>query len=314
MKKNFCSTAVAVLCFLLAACGKQTVKPAEVSTAETTMEIEEQPERVFVLNMKDQNSDAFMTGVMNAFTDSNAILEFAEGIDEEDCKAKLLQACEDGYEYIVGVVPVIVDMIAEIASEYPETEFAIFDAEVPLDNVTGFYVDREDAYFEAGAIAAKMTTQDGVPGINEEMTIGWIGGMNLPIVKIYFTAFENGARSVEPEIQILEQYIGNWNDPEEGKLLAVEQFEMGADVILSLTDESTQGILEAADEAGFYVIDASGREQNEEAVLGSIRDDMEQVGYHMVKKMLNGISADGSYVELTAEDGCVVLDKDSKAY
>ena len=70
--------------------------------------------------------------MMKAFTDSNAILETSECITEEECKEKLLQACEEGYEYIVGAEPAIADMIAEVASEYPDTEFAIYDAEVTL--------------------------------------------------------------------------------------------------------------------------------------------------------------------------------------
>ena len=314
MKKITCSAILAICCVWLTACADQTIKPVESSTAETMMVSEEQPERVFALSLKKQNEDAFMAGVMKAFTDSNAIFATSECATEEECREKLLQACEEGYEYIVGAEPVIADMIAEVASEYPNTEFAIYDAEVSLSNVTGFYVDRTDAYYETGVIAAKMTKEKEIQGINEEMTIGWIGGMNLPIVKIEFTAFEEGAKSVEPEIQVLERYTGSWNDPEEGKRLASEIFELGADVIVCVADESNRGVLEAAEELGFYVIDTSGKMESSEFVAATITDDMEQIGYHMIKKMLNGSGKEVASVELTMEDGCVVLDKESKAY
>ena len=314
MRKRICSAMLAMLCVCLTACGAQVVKSTEISTTETTVASEEKQERVFVLSLKQQNENVFMKGVMNAFTDSNAILETAECTSELECKEMLLQVCEEEYEYIVGAEPAVVDMIAEVASEYPNTEFAIFDAEIPLSNVTGFYVDREGAYFEAGVIAAKLTKESENSGINKEITIGWIGGMNLPIVKIYFSAFEDGARSVEPEIQILEQYTGSWNDSEEGKRLALEVADLGADVIVCAADETNRGVLEAAEELGIYVIDASGKMDRSEFVIATISDDMEWIGYHMIKKMLNGSGKGNASIELTMEDGCVVLDKESKAY
>ena len=193
-------------------------------------------------------------------------------------------------------------------------EFAIYDAEVLSSNVTGFYVDHKDAYFEAGVVAANMTKQSEISGINEEITIGWVGGMNLPIVKIYFTAFEEGAKSVEPEIQILEQYAGSWDDPEKGKKLTEELFALGADVVVNVADETGRGVLEAADELGIYVINMSGNMESSKSVVVSMEDDMEQIGYHMLKKMLDKNEKKTSSVELTMEDGCVVLDKESKAY
>ena len=320
MRKGIGAILLLGACLGLAAC---TREPVETTTAEssaiessmaeseTTTKAVEEPIRVAIVckGTADENH-AFDSGARMAAGELEAEFQAMYGEEEDVWEEQVLQACEDGYDYIVGAASEIADYIAKYGEEYPEIRFAVLDAEVPLENVTSVFISREEAYFQAGTEAARFTKQTETPGINEETVIGWIGGMNIPIVQDLFQAFANGARSVEPEIQILEQYTGSWENADEGQKIALSQFEQGADVILSLAGECGAGVLAAAEDCGFYVIGTDEMVGDSEAVVMTIESDMERIGYFVVRKLLQEELEGGTVVELSPQ----VLDKAYKAY
>jgi len=288
------------VCLGLAACAHNPVEPTtEASAAVTEPTTVEYMEPICVgiifNGILENNIDnqAFYSGALTAAEESKAELRVMDGENEEDWEAQVLKACEDGCDYVVGTAPEIADYISKYGANYPEIMFVALDAEVSLENVVSVYVSQEDAYFRAGVLAAEATKQTEIQGINEDAVIGWIGGMNIPIVKTYYMAFEKGAKSVDPEIQILEQYTGSWEDPEEGQRLALALYEQGADVVVGLAGGSNEGVVNASEEAGFYLITAS--------------NEMEQIGYLVVQKLLQEEAEGGTTMELTMGDNCVVL-------
>jgi basic membrane lipoprotein Med (substrate-binding protein (PBP1-ABC) superfamily) len=108
------------------------------------------------------------------------------------------------------------------------------------DNVVPLVFALEEASYLAGMVAAGMSASG---------TVGMVGGVAIPPVQGTFRAFEAGARSVDPEVEVLESFIGNWDDVAAAKEAAVAQLRRGADVLIHNTDAASFGVFQAVREA-----------------------------------------------------------------
>jgi basic membrane protein A len=85
-------------------------------------------------------------------------------------------------------------------------------------------------------------------------TLGFVGGMDIPLIHRFETGYEEGARSVNPNIRIIQNYVGvtdsAWNNPGKGKELALAQIGKGADVIFTAAGNSGLGAFDAVEQAG----------------------------------------------------------------
>ena len=139
------------------------------------------------------------------------------------------------------------DAITEAAANNPDTTFAIVDSVVEADNVASLVFAEEQGSFLVGAAAA-LKTQTG--------TIGFIGGVENDLIKKFEAGYAAGAQAVNPDIEILVNYISQppdfsgFSDPARGKEIAASQYEAGADIIYSAAGGSGLGAFEAAAEAG----------------------------------------------------------------
>jgi basic membrane protein A len=155
------------------------------------------------------------------------------------------------------------DATAEAARKHPEIKFAIVDnayfpgsgcpetvddcytQEGGLSNVTSLMFAEDEVGYLAGVLAACMS-QTG--------TVASVAGIEIPPVVRFVTGFQNGARSVKPDIIILNQYIPDFNDPATGKVVAQDFINQGADVIFGAAGNTGNGGLLAAKEAGRMAI------------------------------------------------------------
>jgi basic membrane protein A and related proteins len=154
---------------------------------------------------------------------------------------------DDGAGLVIGVGFLFGDAITATAENNPDTSFAIVDSVVELDNVASLVFAEEQGSFLVGAAAA-LKSQTG--------TIGFIGGVEIDLIKKFEAGYAAGARAVNPDIEILSNYItqppdfGGFNDPTRGREIAAAQYDAGADVIYSAAGGSGLGAFEAAAEAG----------------------------------------------------------------
>jgi basic membrane protein A and related proteins len=127
----------------------------------------------------------------------------------------------------------------------PETVADCYTEEGGLLNVTSLMFAEDEVAYLAGVLAGCMT-QSG--------TVATVAGVEIPPVVRLVTGFENGARSVRPEVVTLHQYIPDFNDPETGKAVAQGFISEGADVIFGAGGNTGNGGLLAAHEAGLMAI------------------------------------------------------------
>jgi len=176
--------------------------------------------------------------------------ELAAGTGEsEDARiTRLRQLAADGFNPIVAVGFAYSESLATVAAEFPDTQFAIVDSVVegpdgqPLPNVTSLIFAAEQGSFLVGAAAALRTTS---------CQIGFVGGVEVPLIQAFEAGFVEGARAVAPEITVDVRYISpagdfsGFNDPARGTEVARGQLDGGADVVYHAAGGSGQGVFEA---------------------------------------------------------------------
>jgi len=136
-----------------------------------------------------------------------------------------------------------------VAPEFPDTNFVVIDTVVEQPNVQSIMFDEHTGSFLVGALAA-MESKSG--------KVGFIGGMDVPLIHRFYCGYAYGARAVNPEIGLTENYTGTtpaaWNDPVTAGELAKAQIDSGVDVIFAAAGGSGLGVLQAAADAGKFSI------------------------------------------------------------
>jgi len=148
------------------------------------------------------------------------------------------------YEIIICIGFDQADALTVIADEYPDQKFAIVDMVVVKDNVASLIFRANEGSFLVGVVAGLMT---------ETGKVGFIGGMDIPLIRDFFVGYEAGAIWANPDVEVLEPvFVGGWADPTKGKELGTSLAELGADGIFVAAGKSGLGGLEAAHEQGIY--------------------------------------------------------------
>src|SRR6266545_3287844 len=152
---------------------------------------------------------------------------------------------ERGYDLIIGVGFAQGPIMQSVAREYPNIHFAIVDGVSELPNVASLVFKEHEGSYLVGLLAAK-TTNTG--------TIGFLGGMDIPLIHRFEKGYEEGARSVNPHIRVIQNYVGvtdsAWNNPGKGKEIALAQISKGADVIFTAAGNSGLGAFDAVEQQG----------------------------------------------------------------
>jgi basic membrane protein A len=152
---------------------------------------------------------------------------------------------ERGFDLIVGVGFAQAPIIEAVAKDYPNLRFALVDGVSALPNVASLVFKEHEGCYLVGLIAARTT---------RSQVLGFVGGMDIPLIHRFAKGFEEGARAVNPGIQVIRNYVGvtdaAWNNPGKGKELALAQIARGADVIFTAAGNSGLGAFDAVEQAG----------------------------------------------------------------
>ncbi len=172
-----------------------------------------------------------------------------EPTTEAQLEQALKRFARKKYDLIIAVGIAYTTPIEKVAPEYPDIRFTVIDASVDLPNVQSVRFKEHEGSYLVGMIAA-MASEAG--------KVGFIGGMDIPLIRKFASGYEQGAKSINPDIEILQNFVGAtpaaWNDPIRGGELARGQFSRGADVIYSAAGPTGLGVIHAAKEAGKFAI------------------------------------------------------------
>lgn len=150
-----------------------------------------------------------------------------------------------GASIIVGVGFAQRSAMESVAKQHPEAKFTIIDAVIEAPNVRSVVFREHEGSFLVGMIAA-MASRTG--------KIGFVGGMDIPLIRKFALGYAEGAKYEKPDIEIFQNMTGTtpaaWNDPVRGAELARSQFDRGADVVYAAAGATGLGVLQAAKDAG----------------------------------------------------------------
>jgi len=225
---------------------------------------------------------------------------------------------EKNFDLIIGIGFAQGPIMQKVAEDYPNIEFAIVDGVIfekdgktPKQNVASLVFREHEGSYLVGMIAAQKS-KTGV--------LGFIGGMDIPLIHRFETGYEEGAKSVNPNIKVIDNYVGvtdsAWNNPGKGKELALSQINQGADVLFTAAGNSGLGAFDAVEqfgrnsqgEANKFVIGVDSNQNGVKPgfVLTSMVKRVDNAVYDVVKEVLGGNFKGGFHV--------FGLDKDGVAY
>jgi basic membrane protein A len=303
---------LAALAALLLGCGKKAEQSATPDTGRAVIGL------VFDVGGRGDKSfnDQAYAGLERARKELGITfhtLETGEGADRE---AAMRQLAAGDAQLIFGVGFLFTDDIRKLALEFPDKKFACIDYTVnPGDtlpfNLVALKFKEEEGSFLVGALAGLLTRTD---------KVGFVGGMQIPLIKKFEAGCVAGVRAVNPRAQVIIKYAGTtgtaFKDPTKGKELGLAEYNEGADIIYHAAGSTGLGVFEAAREKSKYAIGVDS-DQFDEApgyILTSMVKRVDVAVYDTIQQLLDDQWQSGVKVFGLAEGGVAwVYDDRNKA-
>jgi len=153
------------------------------------------------------------------------------------------------YDLIIGIGYGNAAPISEVAAQYPDKRFAVVDVAGQGDNVWSATYREYEGDFVVGVLAGLIT---------QTHMVGFIGGGVTPVVRRIELGFARGVENVDASISFISDYVGEFDDPIRGRLLAETQYTLGVDVIYQVAGRCGLGAIQAASEFGKWIISTGG--------------------------------------------------------
>ncbi|WP_417708834.1 BMP family lipoprotein [Roseibium aggregatum] len=254
------------------------------------------------------NESAF-AGVKRFQDQGGTVREFELERDAQSLQA-LRNFASRGASPVVAIGFNQANSLGQVAPNFPDTDFAIVDMVVDQPNVRSYvFKEHEGAYI--GGLLAGMASRSG--------TIGFVGGMDIPIIQRFLCGYKQGAQAARADIRVLSNMTGDtpaaFADPVRGSELAIGQINQGADVIIQAAGGTGIGVLQAAADKGVL---GMGTDSNQNGlhpgkVLTSIRKRVDNAVYDSFQAAKDGTFEPGIKVLGVADGGMDwVLDENNK--
>lgn len=198
-----------------------------------------------------------------------------------DLEPNLTKAATEGYNFVVACGFLETDAVRAVAPKFPNVHFALVDSVVDAPNVQNLLFASNEGGFLVGALAA---------GMSKTGKVGFLGGMEGPLIKEFEVGYLAGAKTLKPDIQTASIYTGSFSDVAKGKEASLTMFKQGADVIYAAAGACGLGTIEAAKENGFWAIgvDTDQDSYAKGSVLTSMIKHVEVGVYNSLKESYEG--------------------------
>lgn len=178
------------------------------------------------------------------------------------------------YDVIICGTYQMPDYLKNVAEAYPDQKYIIYDdTTYTLDNVVNLSYKQNDLGYLVGVFAGSLTMDTSFANINEDNVIGFVGGVDSPVINDFLYGYILGAQSVNPDIKVDTRYVGNYIDPAKGKELAESMInDNNCDIVWGVAGNSGNGAAEAAQETGkaYFIGVDSDQEQTFSAELAAV--------------------------------------------
>ncbi len=260
MKKFLMFVLVAIMAVSMVGCGQTPAEPqAPAAPAEPAGKVYN------VVNLVNGNLgdksffDAAESGLKELEAAGRITYKSIEmgGTDQDQPKwlETLNEVASSGeYDLVICGTYQMPDYLKEAATTYPDQKFLIYDDNTYVgvnQNVVNITYKQNDMGYLIGTFAGKMTTETGVAKINPEAVVGFVGGIDSPVINDFLYGFLLGAQAANPEIKVDTRYVNSYVDTATAKEMGLSMIsDKNADILWGVAGLSGNGAAEAALESG----------------------------------------------------------------
>jgi basic membrane protein A len=255
------------------------------------------------VNDKSFNQSAW-EGLQKLEKDKGFEVKYLEPKADSEVEPSLLQFVNSKTDLTWATSSTLADAVTTIAGNNPDAKLGIVDAEVEgIENVVSVSFKENEGAFLAGVVAASMTETD---------KIGFVGGMEIPVIQRFHAGFEAGVKAVNPDAQVVVNYVGVFNRVDMGKSAASTMYNDGVDIIFHAAGGTGNGVFNEAQERfdngeKVWVIGVDkdqSLEFGDDITLTSMMKNVDNAVYEISEKTADGNFPGGEVVRLgLAEDG-----------
>lgn len=166
---------------------------------------------------------------------------------QEDYQPNLQLVVDQGANLIVGVGFALENAVETVAKQNPDAKFLLIDSPIldakgapqSLPNVRTVVFKEQEGSFLVGALA----------GLVAKDKLGFVGGMEIPLIKKFEAGFRAGVKTTNPKAQVLVQYTGTFDNVQHGKQAAADLVAKGCEVVFHAAGSDGSGVIQAVKEA-----------------------------------------------------------------
>jgi len=240
MKRIATIVSVFVFALLLSACGGGNATTDCTTTAVLVTDVGGIDDRSF-----NQSTHEGLIRFAHDFASEGACNGNAiQSASEADYVPNLTQAAESNADLVVAAGFLFEDSMRQVAAAHPDQKFLLIDAVVDdRPNVASAIFSAEQGSFLAGVAAAKTADAAG------QTRVGFIGGVESPIIVAFQAGFVQGVHSINPNIEVVSQFAGSFADAPAGQTIANQMFANDVYIIFAAAGQTGNGAITAAREA-----------------------------------------------------------------
>jgi basic membrane protein A len=307
VSKLAAATAAGATLMAAAACGGSSNTAAEPSSAASSAASAAKVGLAYDIGGRGDGSfnDAAAAGLDKAVAElkvDKKELEATQNEADAQKEERLRLLASGGYNPVIAIGFAYSAPLRKVAKEFPDVKFAIVDDGVEGANISNLLFAEEQGSYLVG-VAAALKSKKG--------NVGFIGGVDVPLIHKFEAGFEAGAKAVKPDIKIQKKYltqppdVSGFGDPAKGKTAAEGMFDAGADVIYQAAGGSGMGVFEAAKAAGGTAIGVD----SDQAALPAYAEVKDVIITSMLKKVDVAVfDFLKNYVDGTVKAGPTVYD------
>jgi len=252
-------------------------------------------------------------GKDNGMTKGKGGYDYLQSKSDADYSTNLNTLTRQDFNLVFGIGFLMQAAVEEIAKQQKDAHYAIIDAEVKQPNVTSVLFKEQEAAFLAGVAAALQTKSN---------HIGFIGGMEIPVIERFESGFLAGVKAAKPEVKVDVQYSGAFDKAELGQNIASKMYSSGADVVFHAAGATGNGLFkEATDrkakdpskEIWAIGVDSDQANMGPDVVLTSALKRVDNAVIDLSTKTKEGNFPGGTIVYGLAEDGVGLAPINAKA-
>lgn len=245
-------------------------------------------------------SDLAFEGLTKARDEDGVIIEYLELVETGTYEKGFKELVENGNDLVFALGFTGQEELEKIALDYPQQKFVLIDAVSEAENITSITFKEDEGSILAGIVAAT---------VSESQVIGFIGGVEAPVIQRFEQGFIEGAKSINPDIVIFSEYAGDFDDDVLGAKMASEMIDKKVDVLYAAAGFTGVGMLEEAEKRGVFAIgvDSDQYFYAEQAVITSMMKNIDSALFDIIHSYKETEEIPSGHIELGLSENGVGL-------